>query len=127
MDFVDAPIPFVVIGDTLVAQSDTPFMAVREWAKGALCMDDSAIEMATCGYFMQGRVQFYTGGSKFAVSTLVTCDVVEKALTVYYRHFPGRGGMLPVIGNGCIADATGAEQLPILVFVRGYWEVYRRD
>ena len=127
MIFNEKRIAFVVIGDRLVLQDPTDVRECHIWMRCDLLLPASAYLTYTRGYMLEGRIQFFTGGSDYSISDRVTTAVIDAAIEGY-RKLIGNEFTSPddiIIGNGCIVRDKGVQWDPILVFYDGEWKLAR--
>lgn len=125
--FNEERIALVVVGNTVCLQKSDDKRTCQVWMQEELHLSESDCETFTCGYILDKRIQFFTGGERCTVSDKVTADVIRGALDAWQRLHPDSIECLGiddfVIGNGCHVGKPGDQWPPVMVFDDGVWKL----
>lgn len=117
---------FCVVGDkVIVMDADRRSMQTQVWMEDVLRLSELDIDYATRGYFMPGRIQFFTGAD-YNTSLEVTEDIVADAVAAYARLYNVTipSAILVPVYNGVWPGAQGDTWPPVMKwnFDTARWE-----
>lgn len=107
---------FCVVGDkVIVMDADSRSMQTQVWMEDVLRLSKFDIECAIRGYFMPGRIQFFTGPA-YNTSLEVTEDIVLDAVATYPTLYDVTlpSAILVPVYNGVWPGAQGDTWPPVL-------------
>lgn len=120
---------FCVVGDKIIVMDmDHRSMQTQVWMEDVLRLSKLDIDYAIRGYFMPGRIQFFTGAD-YNASLEVTEDIIADAVTAYANLYDVTipSAFLVPVYNGVWPGAQGDTWPPVLKwdFDTARWETVK--